>query len=77
MKYIRTAPNVEYSTDRDFFLENQIVCIVGREGTKFCSLIENRLFMRSQYSLLKKSGNPYAVARLFSIFAGLSQKRKL
>ena len=107
---------MEYSTDRDFFLENQIVCIVGREGTKFCSLIENRLFMRSQsrhiskrmqlhimvkstrksaafamaasrwndlphptpeYFLLKKSGNPYAVARLFSIFAGLNQKRKL
>ena len=40
-------PDVEYSTDRDFFLENQIVCIVSREGTKFCSLIENRLFMRS------------------------------
>ncbi len=47
MKYIRMSPNVEYSTDRDFFLENQIVCIVSREGTKFCSLIENRLFMRS------------------------------
>ena len=47
MKYIRMFPDVEYSTDRDFFLENQIVCIVSREGTKFCSLIENRLFMRS------------------------------
>ena len=47
MKYIRISPDVEYSTDRDFFLENQIACIVGREGTKFCSLIENRLFMRS------------------------------
>ena len=30
-----------------------------------------------EYFLLKKSGNPYAVARLFSIFAGLNQKRKL
>ena len=79
MKYIRMFPDVEYSTDRDFFLENQIVCIVSREGTKFCSLIENRLFMRSQsrHISLKKSGNPYAVARLFSIFAGLNQKRKL
>ena len=47
MEYIRMSPDVEYSTDRDFFLENQIACIVGREGTKFCSLIENRLFMRS------------------------------
>lgn len=27
-----------------------------------------------EYILLKKSGNPYAVARLFSIFAGLNQK---
>ena len=54
MKYIRTAPNVEYSTDRDFFLENQIVCIVGREGTKFCSLIENRLFMRSDNRHISK-----------------------
>ena len=111
------SPNVEYSTDREFFLEHQILCIVSREGTKFCSLVENRLFMRSQsrhiskqmqmhimcvkstrtsaafamaanpwtdlphptpeYFLLKKSGNPYAVARLFSIFAGLNQKRKL
>lgn len=24
----------------------------------------------------KKSGNPYAVARLFSIFAGLNQKKE-
>ena len=47
MKYIRISPNVEYSTDMDFFLENQILCIVDKEGTKFCSLIENRLFMRS------------------------------
>ena len=48
------SPNVEYSTDRDFFLENQIVCIVSREGTKFCSLIENRLFMRSQSRHISK-----------------------
>lgn len=47
MKYIRMSPNVEYSADREFFLEHQILCIVSREGTKFCSLIENRLFMRS------------------------------
>ena len=47
-------PDVEYSTDRDFFLENQIVCIVSREGTKFCSLIENRLFMRSQSRHISK-----------------------
>ena len=32
MKYIRMFPDVEYSTDRDFFLENQIVCIVSRGG---------------------------------------------
>jgi len=89
-------PDVEYSTDRDFFLENQIVCIVSREGTKFCSLIENRLFMRSQSRHISKrmqlhimceihkeicrlryGGNPYAVARLFSIFAGLNQKKKV
>ena len=48
MKYIKMSPNVEYSTDREFFLEHQILCIVSREGTKFCSLVENRLFMRSQ-----------------------------
>ena len=54
MKYIRISPNVEYSTDRDFFLENQIVCIVSREGTKFCSLIENRLFMRSENRHISK-----------------------
>lgn len=47
MKYIRIAPNVEYSTDIDFFLTHQIICVTSREGTKFCSLIENRLFMRS------------------------------
>ena len=41
MKYIRISPNVEYSTDTDFFLENQIICIVSKEGTKFCSLIES------------------------------------
>ena len=54
MKYIRMFPDVEYSTDRDFFLENQIVCIVSREGTKVCSLIENRLFMRSQSRHISK-----------------------
>ena len=47
MKHIRISPNVEYSTDMDFFLEHQILCIVSKEGTKFCSLIETRLFMRS------------------------------
>ena len=47
MKYIRISPNIEYSTDMDFFLEHQILCIVSKEGAKFCSLIENRLFMRS------------------------------
>lgn len=47
MKHIRISPNVEYSTGMDFFLEHQILCIVSKEGTKFCSLIENRLFMRS------------------------------
>lgn len=47
MKYIRIAPNVEYSTDIDFFFAHQIVCITDHTGTKFCSLIENRLFMRS------------------------------
>lgn len=47
MKYIRISPNVEYSTDMEYFIENQIICMVSKEGTKFCSLIENRLFMRS------------------------------
>ena len=54
MKYIRISPNVEYSTDTDFFLENQIICIVSKEGTKFCSLIENRLFMRSENRHISK-----------------------
>ena len=54
MKYIRISPNVEYSTDTDFFLENQIMCIVSKEGTKFCSLIENRLFMRSENRHISK-----------------------
>ena len=54
MNYIRISPNVEYSTDTDFFLENQILCIVDKEGTKFCSLIENRLFMRSESCTISK-----------------------
>ena len=54
MKYIKMSPNVEYSTDREFFLEHQILCIVSREGTKFCSLVENRLFMRSQRRHISK-----------------------
>lgn len=54
MKYIRISPNVEYSTDTDFFLENQIICIVSKEGTRFCSLIENRLFMRSKNRRISK-----------------------
>ena len=54
MKYIRISPNVEYSTDTDFFLANQIICIVSKEGTKFCSLIENRLFMRSENRHISK-----------------------
>ena len=54
MKYIRISPNVEYATDTDFFLENQIICIVSKEGTKFCSLIENRLFMRSENRHISK-----------------------
>lgn len=54
MKYIRISPNVEYSTDTDFFLENQIICIASKEGTKFCSLIENRLFMRSENRHISK-----------------------
>ena len=54
MKYIRISPTVEYSTDTDFFLENQIICIVSTEGTKFCSLIENRLFMRSENRHISK-----------------------
>ena len=53
-KYIKMSPNVEYSTDREFFLEHQILCIVSREGTKFCSLVENRLFMRSQSRHISK-----------------------
>lgn len=36
---------MEYSTNKDFFLENQIVYIVHKKGTKFCSLIKNHLFM--------------------------------
>lgn len=31
MKYIKMSPNVEYSTDREFFLEHQILCIVNPE----------------------------------------------
>ena len=54
MKYIKMSPNVEYSTDREFFLEHQILCIVSREGTKFCSLVEDRLFMRSQSRYISK-----------------------
>lgn len=35
MEYIRISPNVEYSTDMEFFLENQIICMVSKEGAKF------------------------------------------
>lgn len=59
MKYIRISPNVEYSTDTDFFIENQIICIVSKEGTKFCSLIENRLFMRSENRHISERMHPY------------------
>ena len=45
---------MEYSTDRDFFLENQIVCTLVADWTKFCSLIENRLFMRSDSRHISK-----------------------
>ena len=54
MKYIKMSPNVEFSNDREFFLEHQILCIVSREGTKFCSLVENRLFMRSHSRHISK-----------------------
>ena len=54
MKYIKMSPNVEYSTDREFFLEHQILCIVSREGRMFCSLVETRLFMRSQSRHISK-----------------------
>lgn len=47
MKYIKISPNVEYSTDMDLFAKHQILCMVSKKGTKFYSLIENRLFMRS------------------------------
>ena len=43
----RPHPHRHRNYHMDFFLEHQILCIVSKEGTKFCSLIENRLFMRS------------------------------
>ena len=66
MKYIRISPNVEYSTDMDFFLENQILCIVDEEGTKFCSLIENRLFMRSKNRRISKRMQEYIMREIHS-----------
>lgn len=66
MKYIRISPNVEYSTDMDFFLENQILCIVDKEGTKFCSLIENRLFMRSKNHRISKRMQEHIMREIHS-----------
>ena len=66
MKYIRISPNVEYSTDTDFFLENQIICIVSKEGTRFCSLIENRLFMRSKNRRISKRMQEYIMREIHS-----------
>ena len=66
MKYIRISPNVEYSTDMDFFLENQILCIVDKEGTKFCSLIENRLFMRSKNRRISKRMQEHIMREIHS-----------
>ena len=66
MKYIRISPNVEYSTDMDFFLENQILCIVDKEGTKFGSLIENRLFLRSKNRRISKRMQEYIMREIHS-----------
>ena len=74
MKYIRMFPDVEYSTDRDFFLENQIVCIVSREGTKFCSLIENRLFMRSQSRHISKRMQLHIMCEIHKDICRLDRK---
>ena len=54
MKYIKMSPNVEYSTDREFFLEHQILCIVSREGTKVFVLVKDLLFIRSQNRHISK-----------------------
>lgn len=50
----KNSPECGIFHRQGFFLENQIVCIVSREGTKFCSLIENRLFMRSDSRHISK-----------------------
>ena len=44
--YEHTLPNIRGSLSNTY--------IVSREGTKFCSLIENRLFMRSQSRHISK-----------------------
>ena len=62
------SPNVEYSTDREFFLEHQILCIVSREGTKFCSLVENRLFMRSQSRHISKRMQMHIMCEIHKVY---------
>ena len=57
---------MEYSTDMDFFLGNQILCIVDKEGTKFCSLIENRLFMRSKNRRISKRMQEHIMREIHS-----------
>ena len=68
------SPNVEYSTDREFFLEHQILCIVSREGTKFCSLIENRLFMRSLSRHISKPMQMHLLCDILNHFRRLSYR---
>lgn len=55
---------MEYSTDMDFFLGNQILCIVDKEGTK--SLIENRLFMRSKNRRISKRMQEHIMREIHS-----------
>lgn len=46
-KWIRLENGAEYSTDFDFFVENQISCIENEEGTQMISRIEARTFYRT------------------------------
>lgn len=54
-KWYRIYKNVEYSTDFDFFFENQIFVSISGNVVKFCSRIEQRLFFKYDTFMLEYS----------------------
>lgn len=47
LPFVHIAPDVDYSTDLDYFTAKQIMIFNTQEGTTFCSQLESRVFMRT------------------------------